>query len=437
MNDDDHDIFISESIYPDVREVFTFKPKPISELRDNALIILDTNTLLLPYVIGPNSIKEIKSAYTKLLKQNRLYIPGQVVREFLDNRTNKIKELFQQFNRKKIKKYGNQGKYTLLEGIKEYEEVLEIEKKLSDLENEYSKATDKVLEIIQEWGWNDPVSSIYRQLFSKDVIYDPNLNHDHIQSELERRYGQKLPPGYKDSAKDDKGVGDLIIWFTILEIAGKQKKDVIFVSTDQKSDWWCRSEGQLLSPRFELIDEFRRKTNGHSLAIIKFSDFISLYTKNKETIEEVRKEEDQFLKVYGSPTNNFQNFAILAERAVFEWFSQKYGSKIRINENRNIHCDFIFDKGDGITVGIEVKVFKQFRVIYSRYRTWNLEAFYALEKNLLSEFILVLVAFDEFNQSTHENISLINKYKSSIEIPNVRIVYGEIENGKFHSIVKF
>jgi len=248
------DIFISNSIYPDVEGLFAFTPKSLSELKKDALIILDTNTLLLPYSIGPNSIKEIKQTYQRLVRQKRLFIPGQVAREFAKNRTNKITELFQQFNRKKSPKYPSQGKYPLLEGIEEYQEVLKLEHEISELERKYSQSINSVLQKIRNWGWNDPVSLIYHDLFSKEVVYDPDIDRAEITKDLEKRQIYKLPPGYKDSAKDDQGIGDLIIWYTILDLAKKQKKNVLFVSADQKPDWWCQSEGQPLYPRYELIE---------------------------------------------------------------------------------------------------------------------------------------------------------------------------------------
>jgi hypothetical protein len=46
-----------------------------------------------------------------------------------------------------------------------------------------------------------------------------------------------VPPGFKDQGKP----GDLIIWNTILHLGVEKKKSIIFVSTDEKTDWWHQS----------------------------------------------------------------------------------------------------------------------------------------------------------------------------------------------------
>jgi rRNA-processing protein FCF1 len=191
------DIFISDSVYPDGEGIFNFSPKSLSELKKDSLIVLDTNTLLLPYSIGPNSIREIKQTYQKLVRQKRLFIPGQVAREFAKNRTNKISELFQQFNRKKAPKYPNQGRYPLLDEIEEYQDLLKLEQEIFALEKKYSQAVGKVLERIRGWGWNDPVSLIYHDLFYQGVVYEPEINREEITKDLERRRVHILQMNYQ------------------------------------------------------------------------------------------------------------------------------------------------------------------------------------------------------------------------------------------------
>jgi PIN like domain len=135
---------------------------------------------------------------------------------------------------------------------------------------------------------------MYSSLFSKGVVLDVEIKEDVLRQRIEKDCKYKLPPGYKDASKPDMGVGDVIIWFTILEIGKKYKKSVVFVSLDQKADWWSQSEGSPLYPRFELVEEFRRISEGQSFHILKFSSFLDLYGASKEVTEEVRQEEVQF-----------------------------------------------------------------------------------------------------------------------------------------------
>jgi hypothetical protein len=140
---------------------------------------------------------------------------------------------------------------------------------------------------------------LYSELFTKEVIFDLTLDQGELQEELSRRQLHKIPPGYKDSTKDDSGIGDLLIWFTILEVGKLRKKDVIFVSSDQKPDWWYKIEKQGLYPRYELVDEFRRESNGFSLHILPFSRFLDVYGVSESVVEEVRGEENRLNLEFG------------------------------------------------------------------------------------------------------------------------------------------
>lgn len=106
------------------------------------------------------------------------------------------------------------------------------------------KKIDEVVNQIKKWTWNDPVSVVYNKLFSKETIIDFKIDEQKIKTDLDKRYSHKIPPGFKDENKEDLGIGDLLIWYTILELSEKQKLDIIFVSGEEKTDWYYKSEGQ-------------------------------------------------------------------------------------------------------------------------------------------------------------------------------------------------
>lgn len=293
-NENEFDIFVANSIFPEVAPIFSTYIKSLEAVRNSAIVVLDTNALLVPYSIGKESVSQIRKTYKKLVETSQLIIPGQVAREFANNRTSKILELFQQLTRKQSSVPNLQkGKYPLLESLPEYTETIRLEKEIHSLLKEYRKAINSVLDHIRSWTWNDPVSCLYAELFSEEMVVDLAVDQDIMKKELKRRQLHQIPPGYKDASKDDSGIGDLLIWFTILEVGRSKSKDIIFVSGDQKTDWWHRVEGQALYPRYELIDEFRRESGGHSLHIIPFSDFLDLYGASESAVEEVREEESR------------------------------------------------------------------------------------------------------------------------------------------------
>lgn len=290
-----NDIFVANSIYPDTKTILTAS-KGLQEIKDECVVVIDTNALLVPYLIGPNGLAQIRKTYQPLAQQKRLFIPGQVAREFARNRTAKIVELYQQISRRRISL--QKGQYPLLEEIPEYGEALKFEPEIDALLIKYKAMLDKVLDVIQSWEWNDPVSKLYQEILGADSIYDPKFDNQKIAEELSYRYQHKIPPGYRDGAKEDEGIGDYLIWKTILELGKTQSKSVILVSGEQKSDWRIKSEGKPLYPRYELIDEYKRVSRGRSFCIVQFSDFLNLYGASDATVQEVREKELEVSQVF-------------------------------------------------------------------------------------------------------------------------------------------
>jgi len=63
---------------------------------------------------------------------------------------------------------------------------------------------------------------------------------DRAAKEGPSRIEHRLPPGFRDEAKPENRLGDLIIWLEILEYSLVRKNDfshVLFLTNDEKSDW--------------------------------------------------------------------------------------------------------------------------------------------------------------------------------------------------------
>lgn len=290
--DKKYDIFIANKIYPNPVSVFKAEYKSINHIKDSASIVFDTNVLLLPYTVSSASLGEIKKIYLNLVEEKRLFIPGQVAREFANNRPIKICDLHKALLDKKSKlDIFKHERYPLLEDIEDYIELIKIEKEIEDLTKEYKKKIDGVLDKIRSWNWDDPVSLMYSQILSEDSIIELKFDEQSLLNDLETRQIHKIPPGYKDAAKDDKGIGDLLIWKTLLLIGKNQNNDVIFVTSDLKADWWYGSNKQNIYPRYELIGEFRRETDCKTIHIIEFSRLLNLYGASDDIVAEVKNQE--------------------------------------------------------------------------------------------------------------------------------------------------
>lgn len=283
---------------PEVIDTFTFSAKDISKLKSEALIIIDTNVLLLPYKAGKTSFDAIIKEYQKLKQENRLFLPEQVAREFIKNKPEKIGELYKALNDKISKITGiSEFDYPILSDLQEYQDIQSKLIELDGLKKDISKLNKLVLGKISDWGWNDPVSEKYRIIFTKEtfiVLDKTELNEETLITCLNQRNDLKLPPGYKDDNKEENSIGDYLIWLSIIQIAKKQGKDVIFLSGDEKSDWQHRSNDTALFPRFELVEEFRKETNGKTINIMPLSKFMELLEQDSKVVEDIRKEEDRY-----------------------------------------------------------------------------------------------------------------------------------------------
>ena len=288
-----YDILIYNKVYPDAKNLFRTPQRKLNDIKDDCLIVLDTNVLLIPYSISSEDLSKIKEILEKLVKNKRLFIPAQVAREFAKNRPNKLSTVFQQLSQKRAKIINHDiGAYPLLEGLDEYTSIKIIEEEINNKIKEYKKSINNLISNVKDWVWDDPVSKIYNDIFTPDIIFEPEINADSIESELDSLITHKLPPGYKDSSKNDKGIGDFLIWKTILQIASSYKKDLIFVTADTKADWWYQSEGMNLYPRYELVDEYRRLSDNKLFHMTSLSNLLELSGIDKEVIQNIKYQED-------------------------------------------------------------------------------------------------------------------------------------------------
>jgi predicted nucleic acid-binding protein len=285
------DIFYLDKVFPEADKIFSESFKNSSDIFNNSIIVLDTNVLLVPFDTNDKNLQGIKNIYLKLKSKNRLYLPARVAREFASNRANKISDIFLQVRQTKERLNSGNYKikqYPILEANENYTDLKENFEKIQRLIKKSRENLEKIESHIQEWTWNDNVSIAYKEIFTPEIIIEVKKERGEIENDLEFRIEYKIAPGFKDSKKPDDGVGDLIIWQTILEIAKEKNKDVIFVTNDQKNDWFYKQDKIGLYPKFELFDEFRRYTDGKSISIINFIKFLELSDADANTIKEVK-----------------------------------------------------------------------------------------------------------------------------------------------------
>ena len=300
------DIFYLDKVLPEPDMVFGFDYLPIEDIVKDCVFVLDTNVLFVPFDTSEKNLDEIKQIFLELKKNNRLFLPARVVREFANNRAKKLGDLFLKIKQSKDNLNSGNFKiedYPLLQGNTHYQDLLENYNKIVDLIKSSRKLLDQVENDILGWNWNDNVSMAYKEIFTTELIKEVQKSEEDLIKDLKFRIEHKIAPGYKDSGKLDDGIGDLVVWQTALEIAKDQNKDLILVSNDQKNDWFYKQDKKGLYPKYELFDEFRRFTNGRSMQIVNFPNFLELLNASPETVEEIKEsirnsEDDGYTRGY-------------------------------------------------------------------------------------------------------------------------------------------
>lgn len=284
--------FVRTDAFPSSKALLSWLPNRLELDYKNAVLAFDTSALLAPYETGSKSLPEIRQKYESLVRERRLLIPAQVAREYVHQRSQKLQNLHEQVS-KKLQEAGSISiaSSPLLDGLEEYQAIQKAEQELTASLKVYRESIKKLLSVIQAWNWNDPVSEIYRGIFTDETVVECEGGRDAILGEFADRRSKKIPPGYKDGNKEENDIGDYVIWKTILQIGAERKCPLVFVSNDRKPDWWCRASGQPLYPRFELLDEYRRASNGSTLHIVTFSGFLELAGASAAVIEEAKADE--------------------------------------------------------------------------------------------------------------------------------------------------
>jgi hypothetical protein len=270
--------------------IFTYGWQSLDSIKDTCIVSLDTNVLLAPYKLRKESIDEIEKIYIGLKKHNRLFLSKQAVREFAANKSTKLAEINHSIYERKIN-IKKAPEYPILFDQPEYMALCKVTEEIKEKIDSYNASLDAIAEKIKSWVWHDPVVQMYTKVFSPDVIIEHSLSDELLAKDLERRSKFKIPPGYKDRSKAENSEGDLAIWHTLLEIGRSKKNDIVFVSEDRKPDWWNRSAGAALIPKYELIHEFQNSTDGKSLHLLIFSEFLKVFGVSQDVIDDVKSEE--------------------------------------------------------------------------------------------------------------------------------------------------
>ncbi|CAM4021590.1 PIN-like domain-containing protein [Corallococcus exiguus] len=291
--DSKYDPLVIEKVFPAPAALLVDKQPAVNVMAKECLFVLDANTLLAPFLIGKESLKDVKKVFASLVSQDRLFLPAQAVREYAKHRASKIADIYTHIQQKLSSLPSNPQPLAIpmFEDVPAYTAVGEGADKVRSAVKEYKSKLQELLSQVRNWHGDDPVSTLYASIFLESHVIEHGKSLEDLSADLERRTIHGIPPGFKDKAKPDGGIGDVAIWHTILKLGSDRKRDVIFVSNDAKPDWMVRGGDEGLFPKFELIAEFHR-TTGHRFWILPFDRFLELLGAAPGTVVEVASTTD-------------------------------------------------------------------------------------------------------------------------------------------------
>lgn len=256
-------------------------PDAASKAWENCNFSVDTNVLLDLYRYHSSTCESILAALEKF--GDKAWLSHQAASEFFANRKSVIVSTDQAFGDAEatIDKLSKLIDDTM--GRLKNNRLVKSDA-TNTLTKEFKNAVAKAYDHVKEarnshpnYIESDPILDRLLSLFNGKVgeaFSDDKLNV--VMKEADVRYKDKIPPGYMDDGKEgNRQYGDFLMWSQIIEFAKGTDRPFVFVTSEQKEDWWEKRSGKTLGPRLELIEEFRAKT-GQQIHIYHTETFLKI-----------------------------------------------------------------------------------------------------------------------------------------------------------------
>ncbi|MCG3873578.1 PIN-like domain-containing protein [Psychrobacter sp. Ps7] len=427
---------------------YSLTEQDLNELWKNAVFVFDTNVLLNLYRYQSST----RDSLIKVIEgfSERVWIPYYVGLEFQNNRLNVISK---QYNR-----------YSELEDIVS-KSVTDMQTKVNNLQLKKRHSNidpDKLIEIIESFKSNmsteidgfkemsmdinslDTIREKIDELFYGKIGKAPKNQEeiDKITKEGAIRYKYRIPPGFRDNKKDlnedesshnkhenvyyERKYGDLIIWKQIIKHAKESGlTDIIFITDDNKSDWWLKKSGKTIGARPELINEITEEANVERFHMYTMENFLS-YANEKmgakveeEVIQEVRNI---------SSNNNLEKHSNNGsiEDIVQNYLLQRFETVVA--ESEDYVFDYIVSNGN-LKNGIVVKDLRLTENIKNSIID-NIERIKNSIYNASLEMVYVICILEK-SQYTEELFWLFRH--TSMRYHNIKILAGSVEYNRDNS----
>lgn len=271
-------------------EFYQQEDQQYKKLWDKAVFVFDTNVLLNLYRYTETTRQDWLNVFGEI--KDRVFLPYWVGYEYQKNRLRTIKE---------EKETHDKVLGTVKKEISKITEQLNKHRRFQALSKNFTENFQESKKIIEE-----EVSS-YPDFESKDTIREfldsifvnnigPALSVEDrlaLVEEGKKRFASKIPPGFEDEkTKEGESIySDYFIWTEIISYSQTNKLPIIFVTDDNKGDWWNIQSGKKLGPHPLLLTEFREKTgmDYHQYEPGNFLSYCKEYLKDQVSQESVKE----------------------------------------------------------------------------------------------------------------------------------------------------
>ncbi len=243
-----------------------------------AVFVVDANLLLQLYGLPEKTRSETLAALGRL--KERLWMPYQVAVEFQRNRPRSIGQARDRVN-KVIEPLD--GALAQFEGAvaavqlekRGLDRAAKDMKKLLSLGSSIIKEAKDALNGQVDLVGEDPVREQISALYEDRIGVPPKQEYlNELYAEAEKRYKDKMGPGFEDANKKDPtfrhgGVvynrlyGDYVLWRQVIDHLKDQDEvvDLVILTQDRKPDWWQKHNERLVGPHPEMCAEMLSKAN--------------------------------------------------------------------------------------------------------------------------------------------------------------------------------
>lgn len=299
-----------QGIYGDFAGYASVEEEHIAKALDTGLVVLDTNAVLHLYSFHGQAREDFLEILTKI--GDRLFVPHQVMEEFWRNRRQALIDNSRRFKeREEItahwedvhRKYQRWHRRAVSRTEVKSETFLAVEQSMDKLLSEMAHHEQEMAAIGPDTPtFEDEVLKKLAEILEGKVGKRPAPGklRDMLEEGI-RRVKDQIPPGYKDNAKaDHRSAGDYLVWEqALLEAERRGDTDLVFITQDNKEDWWLYPGTEEQRARPELVAEYKARTGRdlyllRTVALLEYGSGLGIEVST-DTLDQVRTVEDEQL----------------------------------------------------------------------------------------------------------------------------------------------